>query len=914
MDIEGSSFYETDPSQNFISRPYEPLDAIFKPKNVAVIGAKDDLGTVGRTIMANLLDGPLREKIYPVNPKRDTVLGLKAYPSISSIPAKVDLAIIVTPAATVPKIIEECVEVGVGAAIIISAGFKEIGPEGLAMEQEVVRIARSGNMPVIGPNCLGVMSPQSGLNATFAKGMAHSGNIAFISQSGAMCTAVLDWSFKENIGFSAFVSIGSMADVNWGDLIHYFGNDPKTKSILMYMETVGDPRTFLTAAREIALEKPIIVIKGGRSPDAAQAAASHTGSLAGSDEVFDAALLRAGVLRVDTISELFDMASVLARQPLPKGPNLAIITNAGGPSVLATDAAVFNGAKIAKLHEETINKLNEYLPSAWSHGNPVDILGDALADRFGTTIRIVAADDNVDGLLVVLSPQDVTDPNGTAEYMREFSDLGDKPILASWMGGDTVAKGAQTLHQAGIPSFNYPDDAAWSFAKMWNYGQNLRSIYETPSIRDEESDFCAEVPSIWEVEQIINKARREKRELLDEYESKRILSCYNIPIVETLKAKTSEEAVEVANKLRYPVVVKLFSKTITHKTDVGGVKLNLNSAEEVVAAFDAIKKSVTEKVDAEAFDGVTVQRMVKLDGYELILGSSCDEQFGPVLLFGTGGQLVEVYKDRNLGLPPLNTTLARRMMRQTKIYTALEGVRGREAVDLKQLELILVHFSQLIVENPWIKELDINPLLVSSEEIIALDARVVLHDPELSPEELPQTAIRPYPIEYMHTIHLKNEVPVLLRPIKSEDEPMVAAFHKELSENTVRQRYFEFLTLDERTTHERLIHICFNDYARELAIVAEVHEKKIVGIARLSRIPGTSEAQMTMTIIDAYHGKGLGTKMLEHLIDVAMREGIKTVKAEVLSENTGMLSICWKCGFKLTPCEENHLTYCELTL
>ncbi len=911
---EENHIHNTDPSQNFISEPYEPLNAIFKPKNIAVIGAKDDLGTVGRTIMANLLEGSLGDKLYPVNPKRDTVLGIKAYPNISSVPEIVDLAIIVTPAKTVPKIIEECVEVGVKSAIIISAGFKEVGPEGLAIEQEVVRIARSGNMPIIGPNCLGVMSPQSGLNATFAKGMAHSGNLAFISQSGAMCTAVLDWSFKENIGFSAFVSIGSMADVNWGDLIHYFGNDPETKSILMYMETVGDPRTFLTAAREIALEKPIIIIKGGRSPDAAQAAASHTGSLAGSDEVFDAALLRAGVLRVNTISELFDMASVLARQPLPKGPNLAIVTNAGGPSVLATDATVFNGAKIAKLQEETIAQLNEHLPPAWSHGNPVDILGDALADRFGTTIRIVANDDNVDGILVVLSPQDVTDPNGTAEYMREFAHLDNKPILASWMGGDTVAKGAQTLHQTGIPSFSYPDDAAWSFAKMWTYSQNLRSIYETPSIRDETSEFCVDVPSIWEVDQIINKARREKRDLLDEYESKRILACYNIPVVETLTATTCEKAVEKANRLRYPVVLKLYSKTITHKTDVGGVKLNLNSADEVANAFSEIEQSVTEKVGADAFDGVTVQRMVKLDGYELILGSSCDEQFGPVLLFGTGGQLVEVYKDRCLGLPPLNTTLARRMMRQTKIYTALEGVRGREAIDLKELEQILVHFSQLIVENPWIKELDINPLLVSPEEIIALDARVVLHDPELSPEELPKTAIRPYPIQYIHTTHLKNDMPVLLRPIKAEDEPMVKAFHKELSENTVRQRYFEFLSLDERTAHERLIHICFNDYARELALIAEVNEKKIVGIARLSRIPGTAEAKMTMTIIDSYHGKGLGTQMLEHLIEVAKQEKLDTIKAEVLSENSGMLSIFAKHGFTLSPCSENHLTYCELVL
>lgn len=900
-----------DPSQDFIAKPFQPLNALFQPTTVAVVGAKDDLGSVGRTIMANLLAGKIATRIYPVNPKRDEVLGVKAYPNIGSLPEEIDLVIIVTPAKTVPSIVAECVANKVKSAIIISAGFKESGQEGLLMEQEIVKLARVGNMPIVGPNCLGIMNPISGLNATFARGMAHPGNIAFISQSGAMCTAVLDWSLRENIGFSSFVSIGSMADVNWGDLIHYFGDDPHTRSILMYMESVGDPRSFLSAAREIALEKPIIVIKGGRSPDAAHAAASHTGSLAGSDEVFNAALLRAGVLRVDTIAELFDMASLLARQPLPKGPNLAIITNAGGPSVLATDATVLNGAKIAPLSDNTLEELNKILPPAWSHSNPVDILGDAGADRFGASIKIVSCDPNVDGLLVVLSPQDVTDPVATAECMRSFANLGEKPIIASWMGGDTVLKGIQILSQAKIPSFEYPDDAAWSFAKMWNYHENLQSLYETPSLRDDTLTSYAQVPASWNVQKIIENARKEKRTLLDEFESKELLKSYHIPVVETLIAESAEEAVVNAKKLHYPVVVKLYSKTITHKSDVGGVKLNLNSDKEVKDAFQEIKQSVAEKSDSSGFDGVTVQRMVKLDGYELILGSSTDEQFGPVLLFGTGGQLVEVYKDRALALPPLNSTLALRLMKKTKIYDALLGVRGREACDLTTLEQLLVHFSQLIVENPRIKELDINPLLVSSKEIIALDARVVLHEPELTDEELPSSAIRPYPLQYIHSIELKNGQTVTLRPIRAEDEPMVVDFHQELSEDSVRQRYFHFLTLDERTAHERLSRICFNDYDQELALVAEVHEKKIVGIGRLSRIPGTKEAKMTMTIIDTYHGKGLGTELLKQLINIANSEQITAIRAEVLSENEGMLHICKKSGFTLTPNSEGILTYCE---
>jgi len=598
----------TDPSQNFIDRPYQPLDAVFIPKTIALIGAKDNPGTVGKTIMANLLAGNFGGKIYPINPKREKVLGIKTYPHIGAVPEPVDLCIIVTPAKTVPGIIVECAQAKVKACIIISAGFKEVGPEGLEMEKLIVATARKANMPIIGPNCLGVMNPIYGLNATFAKGMALPGNIAFISQSGAMCTAVLDWSFKENIGFSAFVSIGSMADVNWGHLIHYLGDDPNTHSILMYMETVGDSRSFLSAAREVALEKPIIVIKGGRSPDAAKAAASHTGSLAGSDEVFDAALMRAGVLRVDTISQLFDMGSVLARQPLPKGPRLAIITNAGGPSVLATDATVTHGAKLAELAPMTLQALDKTLPSAWSHGNPVDILGDAGADRYSAAVEVVSKDPHVDGILVVLSPQDVIDPLGTAECLRAYAKIDGKPIIASWMGGDTVSKGIHLLNQARIPTFRYPDDAAWSFAKMWSYSENLKNLYETPALRDDIGGMPSNFPRTKEVDDIINTAQQENRTLLDEFESKQILLAYGIPTVITKIALSPDEAVAHAESIGFPSVLKLFSKVITHKSDVGGVKLNLQNREQVAAAFDQIKESVTKIAGAAAFEGVTVQK------------------------------------------------------------------------------------------------------------------------------------------------------------------------------------------------------------------------------------------------------------------------------------------------------------------
>lgn len=916
MDPEDRNY--TDPSQNFIARYPQPLDAIFLPKTVAVIGAKDTFGSVGRTIMLNLLSGSFKGTVYPVNPKRDQVFDHKAYPNINSIPQQIDLAVIVTPAHTVPYLIDECVRGNVKAAIIISAGFKELGEQGLKLEQDILRRAK-GHMRIIGPNCLGVMNPVYGLNATFAKGMALPGNIAFISQSGAMCTAVLDWSLEARIGFSSFVSIGSMADVNWGDLIDYLGGDPETRSILIYMETIGDPRSFLSAAREIALEKPIIVIKPGRSQEAAKAAASHTGSLAGSDEVFEAAMERAGVLRVNSISELFHMASVLGRQPRPRGPRLAIITNAGGPSVLATDATVIEGAQVASLDNSSIEKLNEFLPSAWSHANPVDILGDASAETYAKSIDIVAHDPNNDGILVILSPQDMTDPIKTAESLRSYSHLKDRPILASWMGGSFVKKGIQILNESKIPTFEYPDDAAWSFATMWKYSENLASLYQTPSVRGNASGKPEELDRSIKAKDLINKVRYEKRTLLTEFESKELLAIYNIPVVETFIAKTAEEAIEKAHQLKFPVVLKLLSETITHKSDVGGVKLNLRNAQNVGEAFKDIYEAVSKAHGAEHFQGVTVQRMVKNEGYELILGSSVDPQFGPIILFGAGGILVEIFKDRALGLPPLNATLAKRLMQKTKIYHALEGVRGRQPVKLQEMEQILVKFSLMIAENPWIKECDINPLLASAEEIIALDGRVLLHDLEIKETDLPKLAIRPYPSNYIIHVKLKNNQPYTIRPIRPEDEPAMVAFHKALSENSVRQRYFDFISLDSRIAHERLVRICFNDFDRDIAIVAEFENEKtqkhvIMGVARLTRKPGTAVADLKMTIADAYHNEGIGTELVQQLIHIAREEKIKIITATILFENIGMIRICEKLGFNIEKEGSGILTKATLTL
>jgi acetyltransferase len=877
------------------------LDAIFMPRNVAVIGATETAGSVGRTLLRNLIASPFGGTVFPVNPKRSSVLGIKAYPQISAVPEKVDLAVAVTPAPTVPEIIRQCADAGVKGAIIISAGFRELGREGMELETRVLAEARRGGMRLVGPNCLGVMNPVTGLNATFAKGAAIPGHVAFISQSGALLTAILDWSFREMVGFSAFVSTGSMLDVGWGDLIDYLGDDPQTRSILIYMESVGDARSFLSAAREVSLNKPIIVIKAGRTDAAAKAAASHTGSMTGSDEVLDAAFRRSGVLRVHQISDLFSMAEVLAKQPRPRGNRLAIVTNAGGPGVLATDALLSGGGALAALSSQLKQSLDLFLPPQWSHNNPIDVLGDAAPDRIAKALKAVAEDAENDGVLVVLTPQDMTDPTQTAEAIKPMANLPGKPLLASWMGGAEVAAGRAILSRAGIPTFEFPDMAARAFTYMWRYADNLRALYETPALGDDDENPVDRSAA----DAILREARSHGRELLDECQSKELLAAYGLPVTKTMSAATAAQAVQAAQTVGFPVAVKLFSRTITHKTDAGGVKLNLCDQNDVERAFEEISESVGRIAGAESFQGVTVQPMIDSnDGYELIIGSSPDPQFGPVLLFGSGGQLVEIFKDRALGLPPLNATLARRLMERTKIFKALQGVRGRRPANLALLAQILVRFSRLVVEQPWLKEIEINPLIVTPDRIVAVDARAVLWPANTPESTLPRPAIRPYPTQYVTNWSLRDGTPITIRPIRPEDEPLLVQFHQELSDRSVMFRYFHSMNLSQRTTHERLIRVCFNDYDRELALVAEgrrpdSNERFILGIGRLSKSPGTNEAEFAIVISDRWQNRGLGTELLKLLIQVARDEKVRTLFATMLSQNLEMQRVSEKLGFKL---------------
>jgi acetyltransferase len=917
-DDTGSGIANTVPTRpdmpnSILRQKNQPLSVFFSPRTVAVVGATENPGSVGRMVLWNLFTNPFGGTVFPVNLKRTSVLGIKAYPNVAAVPEKIDLAVLATRPESIPDLIAECGEAGVKGAIILTAGFKEIGSAGVKLEEKILANARRGKMRVIGPNCLGVMSPLTGLNATYAVGMARPGNVAFISQSGALCTAVLDWSLREMVGFSCFISIGSMIDVGWGDLIDYLGDDPRTRSIVMYMESIGDARSFLSAAREVALSKPIIVIKAGRTEAAVRAATSHTGSLVESDDVLDAAFRRGGVLRVNNISDLFDMAEVLAKQPKPRGPRLAIVTNAGGPGVIATDALISSGGELANLSHESMNELNQILPRHWSHNNPIDILGDASPDRYVRSVEIAAKDPNTDGVLVILAPQANTDSTRTAEQLKPFARLDGKPILASWMGGADVATGEAILNRNNIPTFQYPDTAVRAFNYMWRYTYNLRGLYETPilpqsleSVRDHAF-----------AEDLIRGARASNRTLLNEFESKRILEAYDIPVVDTRMASSEEEAVKAADSIGYPVVLKLASSTIAHKARAGGVSLNLADAAAVRKAYRKIRSTIEESNGPQHFQGVTVQPMIPFTGYDLIIGSSLDPQFGPVLLFGSGGRLLDFYKDRALALPPLNMTLARRAMEQTHVYSALKRIRNDS--DLTALEQILVNFSLLVVEQRWIKEIDINPLLVSSDRILALDARVITHGPEIAMESLPKLAIRPYPSKYVTPWTMPDGTVVTIRPIRPEDEPLMVRFHETLSERSVYLRYFQTIQLTQRIAHDRLMRICFIDYAREMALVV-LHknqitgELEILGVGRLIKLHGTKDGEFAILVSDNWHHRGLGEEILKRLVDIGRGEKLARIFGDILPENADMLRLCDKLGFRRHYSPEEGVVRAEIEL
>ncbi|MGB9959632.1 MAG: acetate--CoA ligase alpha subunit [Candidatus Bathyarchaeales archaeon] len=875
------------------------LDKIFNPKSVAIVGASDEEGSVGYVLMKNLLELGFEGEVYPVNLRKNEILGLKAYPSVEQLPKTVDLAVVATPAKTVPDVVEQCGRAGIKGVIIISAGFKEVGPEGKALEDKLVEIKRKYGLRIIGPNCLGIIRPSIKLNATFVSTMPKPGNIAFISQSGALGAAILDWAIQENIGFSHFISVGSMVDVDFGDLIDYLGTDPQTRSILMYIEGMSDARKFMSAARHFARTKPIIVVKAGRFSESAKAAASHTGSLTGEDDVYDAAFKRAGVVRVEEIADLFNCAEVLGLQPLPKGPNLAIVTNAGGPGVMATDALIARGGKLAKLSPQTMENLNSILPPYWSHGNPIDILGDAGSERYSAVLEACFKDENVDGVLVIYTAQAVTDSVKVAKDIVEVykkERYHNKTILTSFMGGAAVEEANRILNENGLPTYSTPEQAVRTYLYMYQYKRNLELLYETP----EELPVDISPPKR-PILVAMRNAVMENRELLTEIEAKRLLEYYGMPIAKTYVARTADEAVQSASQIGHPVVLKILSPQITHKTDAGGVVLDLNSEAEVREAFERIIKNARAyNPDAEIL-GVTVQPMIKKKGYEVIIGAKKDPIFGPVILFGMGGIGVELFKDYAIGLPPLNQTLARRLMEETKVYQLLKGYRNMPPANIKLLEEILVRFSQMIIDFPQIKEVDINPLLVDEKEAYVLDARIAVDKDLIFQKVEPHQhlVISPYPKKYETLWKLRDGRTVLLRPIKPEDEPLWLEMFQNFSEESIRYRFFQII---KDTPHEVRVRYCNIDYDREIAIVAELNEegrRRILGVARVSLEPDKKRGEIAFIVADPWQGLGLGTKMVDYVIEIARDMGVETLYAIMLPDNRQAINLTKKMGFTL---------------
>jgi acetyltransferase len=880
------------------------LDKIFNPQSVAIVGASDEEGTVGYALMKNFTEHGFEGKVYPVNIRKTEILGLKAYQTVEQIPEPVDLAIIATPAKTVSDIVEQCGKASIKGIIIISAGFKEIGAEGKALEDKIIEMKQKYGLRIIGPNCLGVIRPSIKLNATFISRMPKPGNIAFISQSGALGSAILDWAIHENIGFSNFVSIGSMIDVDFGDFIDYFGTDPKTRSILMYIEGLTDARKFMSAARHFARTKPIIVVKTGKFTESAKAAASHTGSLTGEDIIYDAAFKRAGIVRVEEIADLFNCAEVLGMQPLPRGANLGIITNAGGPGVMATDALIAKGGKLAKLSPKTMEILNSILPHYWSRGNPIDILGDARADRYKAVVEACLNDEDVDGILIIYTAQAVTEPveiaNSIVELIKSRG-YQNKTILTSFMGYGAVEEANRIFNENNIPTYSTPEQAIKTYLYMYQYKRNLELLYETP----EELPVDVAPPKR-PIMVTMRNAATENRELLIEAEAKKLLEYYNVPVVKTMVAQTADEAVNLASQIGYPVVLKILSPQIIHKTDAGGVVLDINSEAEVREAFERIIKKAKEYNPNAEIQGVTVQPMIKKQGYEVIIGAKTDPLFGPVILFGMGGIGVELFKDFAIGIPPLNQTLVRRMMEETKVYRLLKGYRNVPPANIRLLEGIMVQFSQMLLDFPQLKEVDINPLFINENEALAFDARIVIDRERVFQKLEPHQhlVISPYPKKYETLWKLRDGRTVLLRPIKPEDEPLWMEMFQNFSEESIRFRFFQII---KDTPHETRVRYCNIDYDREIAIVPELTEdgsKKILGVARVSIEPNRKAGEIAFIVADPWQGLGLGTKVVDYALEICRDMKLESIYAIMLPDNHRAINLVKKMGFTITYMED----------
>lgn len=881
------------------------LEKIFDPTSIAVIGASNRPKSVGYIVFNNLICSDYGGVVFPVNPKHESVQGIQAFGSVLSLPRTVDLAVLATPAPTVAGLVEECGKAGVKGVIIIAAGFAEMGREGRKAMHSIERIRRRYDMRIMGPNCLGVIRPRNALNASFATSSVKPGKVAFISQSGALGTAILDWAEARGIGFSNFVSLGSMMDVDFGDLIDFFGADPRTRSIMLYIESITDARRFMSAARGFAMNKPIIVVKSGRVAEGMKAAASHTGALAGEDAIYDAAFRRVGIIRVDRVADLFLASETLAMQPLPRGNRLVIITNAGGPGVMATDSLIRRGGGLAELAPETREHLDDVLPRYWSRANPVDILGDADAQRYARALEICLSQAGIDGALIILTPQAMTEPAETARQVVEAAAKLRKPVLASWMGAGQVEEGRRILRAGSVPCYDMPEEAIETFLTMYRYKRGIELLYETPEELPQQPE-----PPVDRIRDMIRQVYGSGRTTLSEKESKEILAYYGIETTLPRLATDRESAGEIAEKIGFPVVMKVQSADITHKSDAGCVILDIGSRRRAGEAFDEIVENAYAYEPDARVDGVAVQRMVTGKHHELIFGAKRDPVFGATILFGAGGVATEAFGDTSLGFPPLNQTLARRLMEETQVYRLLrEGHRATPPADTSLVERALLRFSQLLVDIPEIREADLNPVLVSDRQCVAADARMIIDGEWIGRDagRHEHLALSPYPREFVKQI-VVDGMRLTLRPIRPEDEGRWLDMFRSFSPETRRYRFFH--VIGDMPHHERVRYV-FSDYAREIAIVPILREngaEKILGVGRITGVAGNGTAEFAVALRDEWQSRGLGEQVFDHLIDIARRKGWSRIVAQVLPDNTKMINLFRKkkCTFDFRSDEKMY--------
>lgn len=868
------------------------ISSLFDPKSVALIGATDKEGALGAAMLTNLLRTKDR-KVFPVNPRKKTVMGLSCFENVAAIGSRVDLAVVATPAREVAGVVEECGKAGVGGLVIISAGFRELGEEGRLLERRISATRKEYGMRILGPNCLGFVRPNAGLDATFMKTAPPPGDIAFISQSGVLGSVILDWAADANVGFSMFASLGSMIDVSFGDLIDFLGDDDDTRSILLYMERIGDAKRFLSAARAFAMRKPIVVLRPAR-PTPGSKTRSHTGAMTSDDAVYEAVFKRVGVVRVRETVDLFDAAKVLDSRRLPKGPKLAIVAAAGAQSRMAANALLNLGGEAAGLSEASIERLNQRLPHGWNRGNPVDLPHGTDVAAYGTATGICLDDDGVDGVLFVYVPTDAA-PIDVARAVIERAKEEQKPTITAWMGGSDLRAAREVLTQNSIPTYETPEQAVRTYATMYRYKRNLELLYETPAELSVQ-----EAPRKEHLIDLIKQAIKEGRSLLNEQESKAFLSSYAIPTTTPYITRHLGEATAVAQEIGYPVAIKIVSPDILDRSEIGGVVLWINSDEQLWQAYESMLARVGERAPRIHVEGVSIQKMIEDIDYELILGSVKHRDFGAVILFGMGGIATELIGDSSIALPPLNQTLARRLMEETKAYRLIQGWRGKPPADLGELEAILVNFSNLVADFPEIAEIDINPLAVSGGKARALSARIILDTDYAGPHRpYSHLVIAPYPTRYMERWKTSDGTEVLLRPIRPEDEALEHEFVSSLSAETLRTRFFSVL---RNISHDWLVGFCNIDYDRHIAIVAEIKEseqRRIVGVVRLVVHPDSNSGQFALVVHDIFRRRHLGRKLMEAMIRIGRDKGLREIWGDVLEDNDNMLSLCQSLGFTL---------------